>query len=317
MTTPFQIVADVGGTNARFALVDITLRPSLQGLQYLQKFQCADFDSLVDVIKAYLQLLPASTRVGRMCICIAGAVDQDEIFMPNRGWTFSQHAVSAEIGLPIHFINDFTAQVHSIATLDASEIEWLGPARPEGDAVFAVIGPGTGLGVGAMTPRQEAVPSEGGHSSFSPQNPQQLRLLEMLWQELPRVDIERVVSGPGLENLYAAYQRLQGKDERLAAREITSAAEQGNADAKAVVQHFFDILAAFASDVAMLMGAVDGVYIVGDLMSQLRDLNDVGRFRHCFNDKENYEAYCSRIPLALVSAQDTGLRGCWRYLELS
>ena len=64
------------------------------------------------------------------------------------------------------------------------------------------------------------------------------------------------------------------------------------------------------------MGAVDGVYIVGDMMTKLRSINDIARLRECFDDKENYRAYCSRIPLALVTAQDTGLRGCWRYLEL-
>lgn len=316
MTSPFQIVADIGGTNARFALVDITKPPSLAGLEHLQKYRCEDYANIAEIISAYMQSLPAATSVGKLCICIAGAVDQDEIFMPNRGWTFSQQAVRNALGLRIHFINDFTAQVHSIATLDVNEIEWLGAPRPEGDAVFAVIGPGTGLGVGAMTPRHEAIPSEGGHCSFAPQNLQQLRLLEMLWQDLPRVDIERVVSGPGLENLYVAYNRLQGRTARLPAHEITSAAEQGDAIARAVVQHFFDILAAYASDVAILLGAVDGVYIVGDLMPRLRGLNDVGRFRHCFDDKENYRSYCSRIPLALVNAQDTGLRGCWRYLEL-
>lgn len=316
MSTACHIVADIGGTNARFALVDITHRPSLDGLQQLRKFQCADYASIAEVIDAYLKTLPANIKICELCICIAGAVDQDEIFMPNRGWTFSKRAVAETLGLSIHFINDFTAQVHSIATLHGSEIEWLGEARPRGNRAFAVIGPGTGLGVGAMTEKHEAVPSEGGHTSFSPQNLDQLKLLEVLWQQIPRVDVERVVSGPGLENLYRAYTTLHGNERRLSAPEIDRAADAGDATAKAVIQHFLDMLASFASDVAMLLAAVDGVYIVGDLMPHLRSHNDVERFRYCFNDKENYEAYCSRVPLALVKAQDTGLRGCWRYLEL-
>ena len=316
MKQTLHIVADIGGTNARFTTVDLSQPPSAAGLSQEQKYHCADFADIVQLCRAYLQTLPANTEVREFCICVAGAVEQDSIYMPNRGWTFSQQAVVKAIGLPIHFINDFTAQVHSIATLQSSEIEWLGEPRPHGDRVFAVIGPGTGLGVGAMTERHEAIPSEGGHSSFAPQNPHQLALLQSLWQKYPRMEIEKALSGPGLERLYWANARLQGRDAQLTAPEISKAAKAGDAFAVGVIQDFFDILGAFASDVAMLMGAVDGVYIVGDLQAQLRSLNDVVRLRESFNNKDNYRAYCSRIPLALVTAHDTGLRGCWRYLEL-
>jgi len=314
--TTIAIVADIGGTNARFATVDLTEKPSVDRLQHLRKLRCADYTDIEQLIRAYLATLPADAVVGRFCICIAGAVEQDEIFMPNRGWTFSQQALMQALGLPIRFINDFTAQVHSIATLQPAEIEWLGEARPQGTRVFAVIGPGTGLGVGAMTPRHEAIPSEGGHTSFAPQNPHQLALLNALWEHQRRVEIEHVLSGPGLERLYRANAQLQGRAAQLTAPAITAAAMQGDTFALAVMQDFFDILAAFASDTAVLMGAVDGVYIVGDMMTKLRSINDIARLRECFDDKENYRAYCSRIPLALVTAQDTGLRGCWRYLEL-
>ncbi len=316
MNQTVHIVADIGGTNARFTTVDLTQPPSAAGLAQEQKYHCADFSDIEQLCRAYLQTLPAHTDVQQFCICIAGAVEQDEIYMPNRGWTFSQQALVKAIGLPITFINDFTAQVHSIATLTSDEIEWLGAPRPHGNRVFAVVGPGTGLGVGAMTSRHEAIPSEGGHCSFAPQNLHQLALLQTLWQRQPRVEIENVLSGPGLERLYWANAKLQGREAQLPAPEITKAAMAGDTFALAVIRDFFDIMGAFASDVAVLVGAVDGVYIVGDLHAHLRSLNDVVRFRESFNDKDNYRDYCSRIPLALVTAHDTGLRGCWRYLEL-
>jgi glucokinase len=311
------IVADVGGTNARFCTVDLTQSPSAAGLQHEQKFHCADFPDMAALILAYLHSTPLGADVQQFCICVAGAVERDEIYMPNRHWTFSQKAVVAAVGRPIHFINDFTAQTHSIATLQTSEIEWLGEPRPSGNRVFAVVGPGTGLGVGAMTERHEAVPSEGGHNSFAPQNSHQLQLLQTLWQKHPRVEIEKVVSGPGVEHLYWANAKLQGREAHLPAVEINKAAKAGDQFAIGVVRDFFDILAAYASDMAMVFGAVDGVYIVGDMHAQLRSLNNVERFRDKFNDKDNYRPYCSRIPLALVTAQDTGLRGCWRYLEVA
>lgn len=311
------IVADIGGTNARFCTVDFAQAPVVAGLQHEKKFRCAEFSDITLLIRAYLDHLPAAFSISSICICIAGAVDRDEIFMPNRGWTFSQRAVAAEIGRPIHFINDFTAQVHSIATLRPDEIEWLGAPRPQGKRAFAVIGPGTGLGVGAMTAGHEAVPSEGGHASFAPRNAHQLQLLQTLWQSMQHVEIEDLLSGPGLEQLYAANATLQGREASLAAPDITSAANAGDAFAKAVIQDFLDVLAGFAGDVAVLMAAVDGVYVVGDLLPRLRSLNDVSRFRQSFDNHGNYRGYCSRIPLALVSAKDTGLRGCWRYLALT
>jgi glucokinase len=167
-----------------------------------------------------------------------------------------------------------------------------------------------------MTAGQEALPSEGGHTSFSPRNAHQLQLLQAYWQTMPHVEIEELLSGPGLEQLYHANAVLQGSDARLAAPQITEAAKAGDTLALAAVQDFLDVLAAFAGDVAVLMAAVDGVYLVGDMLPRLRELNDVSRFRRCFDDHGNYSAYCGRIPLALVTAQDTGLRGCWRYLEM-
>ncbi len=309
------IVADIGGTNARFCTVDLSATPSVAGLRHEQRFRCADFTDITQLILAYVAQSPSAAYISRFCICIAGAVDRDEIYMPNRGWTFSQRAVAQAVGLPIHFINDFTAQVHSIATLQSDEIEWLGSPRPQGRRAFAVIGPGTGLGVGAMTAGGEALPSEGGHTSFAPRNPHQVQLLQAMWQAMPHVEIEELLSGPGLEQLYRANAMLQGRVAQLAAPEITRAAGEGDAFAKAVIQDFLDVLAAYASDVAILTAAVDGVYVVGDMTPRLRALNDVSRFRRCFDDHGNYQEYCSRIPLALVTARDTGLRGCWRYLE--
>ena len=314
--TRHAIVADIGGTNARFATVDLTETPSLAGLQQVDKLRCADYPSLTALLAAYLARLPRAERVGEFCICIAGAVEQDEIYMPNRGWTFSQAAVQQALGRPLAFINDFTAQVHSIATLQAAELNWLGTARPRGTRVFAVVGPGTGLGVGGMTAGHEAIPSEGGHIGFAPQNAHQAALLGVLWEKLPRVEVEKLISGPGLERLYWAAARLQGREASSTAPAVSAAAESGDPFARAVLQDFFDILAAYASDVAIMLGAVDGVYIVGDMMAKLRPSLDLARFRRCFDDKDNYQPYCSRSPLALVSAQDTGLRGCWQHLSL-
>jgi glucokinase len=131
------------------------------------------------------------------------------------------------------------------------------------------------------------------------------------------VTVENVVSGPGLENLYWANARLQGKSTRLAAPAISEAALARDELAFRSVQDLLAILAAYASDVAIQTGSIDGVYIVGDLCVKLRALLDPVQFRECFDNKADYRRYCSHIPLALTKAADTGLRGCWRFLQLA
>jgi glucokinase len=312
MNTPFRIVADIGGTNARFACVE----NGSAELQRIANLRCADYADLATTVRAYLATLGASAPPERIGIAVAGAVEQDEIYMPNRGWTFSQAVLAEALQIPLVFINDFTAQVHSIATLQASELTWLDAQRPQGQRVYAVVGPGTGLGVGGMTATGEAIPSEGGHVGFAPQNAHEVQLLQLLWQQHPRVSVETILSGSGLARLYWANSVLQGSEKTTTPAAVTAGARTGDKLCRQAIEDFMDILAAVASDAAMLLGAVDGVYIGGGIVPRLHGLYDLQRFRSRFNAKGDYHDYCSRIPLAIVTADNMGLRGCWRALSL-
>ena len=310
MNRPVQIVADIGGTNARFAYVESD-SDELLGMEI---FPCADFPFFVDAIRAYMDRGHVE-QVEKICLAVAGPVESDLIDLPNNHWSFSRAELQATLGVSVTIINDFSAQVLCIDALSDSEVLWIGAARPEGGQVKAVLGPGTGLGVSAMLPGGDILPSEGGHVAFAPLNDHEASLQKELRQRYERVSVERVLSGMGLANLYWANSRLDGYDRELPAPEVTAGALAGDLYCQRAVEDFCAILGSVAGDVALMMGAVDGVYISGGILPRLLDIMDKKLFRERFDDKGRFRDICSEIPLAIVLAEQPGLRGCVEALK--
>ncbi len=302
-----HIVADIGGTNARFAHVG----DDAVTLSDVEVFPCSDFTYLIDAIKAYLDRIGVSIP-DSICLAVAGPVEADWIDLPNNHWAFSQQEIAAQLGAPLRVINDFTAQILSIDLLQDSDFHWLGPDRPMGAGVRAVIGPGTGLGVSAMLPSGDILPSEGGHMSFAPADGHEAALLEVLWERFPRVSTERVLSGQGLENLYWANCRLAGRERELPAPAVTAGARAGDPGCLAAVTDFFAILASWTGDIALMTAANDGVYLSGGILPKMKDLLDEQRFLQRFRDKGRFTAFVAGIPLAVLQAEHPGLIGCAR-----
>jgi glucokinase len=305
MTDSVQIVADIGGTNARFAYVQAH-DDELLGIEI---FPCADFPFFVDAIRAYMERGHVES-VDKICLAVAGPVESDLIDLPNNHWTFSRTELQSSLGVSVTIINDFSAQVLCIEGLTSSELQWIGGARPKGGQVKAVVGPGTGLGVSAMLPGGEIIPSEAGHVGFAPNDDHEADLLKVLWQRYERVSVERVLSGMGLANLYWANCMLDGHERELPAPDVTAGAHAGDPCCVRAVDDFFTILASVAGDVALMMGAVDGVYLSGGILPRLLDLLDEDLFRRRFDNKGRFTEICSEIPVAIVLAQHPGLSGC-------
>jgi glucokinase len=310
MNKPVQIVADIGGTNARFAYVESD-SDELLGMEI---FPCADFPFFVDAIRAYMDRGHVE-QVEKICLAVAGPVESDLIDLPNNHWSFSRAELQTSLGVAVTIINDFSAQVLCIDALSDSELLWIGAARPEGGQVKAVLGPGTGLGVSAMLPGGDILPSEGGHVAFAPLNDHEASLQKELRQRYERVSVERVLSGMGLANLYWANSRLDGYDRELPAPEVTAGALAGDLYCQRAVEDFCAILGSVSGDVALMMGAVDGVYISGGILPRLLDIMDKKLFRERFDDKGRFRDICSEIPLAIVLAEQPGLRGCVEALK--
>ncbi len=305
MSTSFQIVADIGGTNARFACA----ATGSNELLHVRTLQCADYAGIEQAVRDYATTLPAHT-ISSMCLAIAGPVEQDLIRVTNNAWAFSRSELAAALNCKVHTINDFFAQASCLTVLGASELEWWGAPRPGGNRVKVVLGPGTGLGVAGISGDGEIMPTEGGHIAFAPANKHEVQLLELLWEQFERVSVERLLSGPGLCTLYEANGTLAGKNVDAAdPATITRRAQQGDGLCLQTVRDFLDILANVAGDYVLGMGARDGVYLTGGILPKLGTLLDRKRFRERFEAKGRMQPYCAKTPLALITAENTGLRG--------
>lgn len=303
-----RIVADVGGTNARFATVG-SAPPELERVEVVA---CADYPGIEEAISGYLRRHGIDTVLG-VCLAVPGPVEEDPIDLPNSPWSLDRAELEPRIGAPLLVLNDFTAQALSIDLLRNEELTWVGSPRPPDKAYRAVIGPGTGLGVAVQTPAGDIVPSEGGHVSFAPTNHHEIELLRELLERYGRVSAERVLSGPGLENLYWANERLLDPGSEPPDRpapEIAQMAARGHPVARRTIADFLDILATFAGDVALLAWATGGVFLSGGVSGKLMEFSDVGRFRARFEDKGRFREFCERVPVAWITAEHPGLLGC-------
>lgn len=305
------IVADIGGTNARFASVN----SATCHLANVQVFPCAEFPFLLQAIEAYIDSQDTSV-LEAVCLAVAGPVDTDPIDLPNNHWSFRRKELERSLGIPVKVINDFSAQVLSIANLESTELRRLGSARPKGQGVTAVIGPGTGLGVSALMPSGDILPSEAGHVGFAPADSHQSDLLEVLRKRYRRISAERILSGPGLANLYWANCHLQGQCRELPAAEVTAGAQANDPICRKTIDDFLAILAAFAGDVALMTGANRGVYISGGIVPRMLEFLNEDSFLEHFRAKGRFHDFNAAIPLAIVLAEQPGLQGCARALTL-
>lgn len=317
------LVADIGGTNARFALVDAgnTAQPLLFEVRH---YAVAQFDSLAAAIRHYLgqAAIPAVPR--RAVLGVAAAVKGDRISITNNPWIFSIAELRAALRFDaIAVINDFSANSMSLPFLEPGDLAAIGPASAAaplrsgvapGDRNFAIIGPGTGLGVGALLlrgGRAIALESEGGHISFAPETAYEFALLEAVRKHFERVSYERLICGPGLMNLYRAVCDVEGVTPAARTPEQVTALAGGNPDGPPfrTLDLFCQILGACAGDVALMFAAWDGVYLAGGMLPTLMPWLGRGGFRRRFEAKGRYRPAMQAIPTLAIRHPDLGLLG--------
>ena len=301
------LVADIGGTNARFA----TAIPvgKCWSLTLPQTFSCDGAQGLADLLARYLASCGAAApREG--CIAIAGPVDGPSVSVTNLGWTENVDDLAAVCGLSrLRAMNDFAALAAGIETLSASESVELKPGDARKAAPMSVVGPGTGLGVALLLPRGgrwDCVATEGGHATFGPGNPEELALCAALQRVHQHVSAETLLSGRGLERIH---EFLGGQSHRDAASISAAALAGWDAHARQAVQMFLDVLAGVDGDVALAHGATGGVWIGGGIIPRLLPLLDRSAFAARFTEKGLMRHYMERIPVRLVIAPDVALRG--------
>lgn len=314
MTDPCLLIGDIGGTNARFALA----HADKPGFSNELTLACADYETAEQGIDDYLRRSGgASPQI--ICLAAAGPVINDRIVLTNNNWVIDgavlqQKFTDARIAL----LNDFEAIAHCIPLLGDNDTATIGLVPPELDGkerfTLGVMGPGTGLGIGGLVGRGQSVfpiVGEGSHAGFAPETRTQLEVLKQLRQRYERVTDERLVSGPGLENIYWALSRIHGNPEvTISASEIFSRVlASEDVVATESTQMFFEVLGQIAGNLALTFGAFDGVYLAGGIVKRYPDLLKASGFRAGFENKGRYRKLMERTPTLLILHPQPGLLG--------
>lgn len=304
-----DLVADIGGTNARFCLADADKK-----LLDEMSFAVAEYAAFEDALDAYLVKL-GSPRPRRAALAVASPLTGDLVQITNSGWSFSAGQVQRRYGFErLLVLNDFSALAHALPFLAGAHLHRVGGGQAAANAPMGVIGPGTGLGVSGLIPTPAgwvALQGEGGHCTFSPANAHEAAILAIMQREFPHVSFERLVSGMGLSNLYRATIELAGGvQEPLTPAEITSRAiAESDPICSAALETFCAILGTVAGDLALTIGARGGIFIGGGIVPRLGAFFDHSGFRRRFEDKGRFASYLAAIPTSVIRSSTPALVG--------
>ena len=307
-----RLLGDIGGTNARFALVHGDGSPITQEIT----LSTGQFPDLAAAASAYLRQV-GQTGVRQACIAMANPIDGDALKMTNNHWQFSIEATRQALQLDeLLMLNDWEAMAMAAPAFGDSDLEQIGSGVVVPDAPKGLIGPGTGLGVSSLvrSRRGDWVPiaGEGGHVSLSPIGEREADILRILWRTYPHVSAERAISGMGLENLYRAICELNGTPaEPLIAAQVSARglARQDEACEEALAC-MCCLLGNAAANLALTLGARGGIYIGGGVISHLGDYFARSGFRAAFEAKGRFQNYMQRIPTYVIRAEQPALIGC-------
>lgn len=311
-----RLLGDIGGTNARWAW-----QPSEgSALQHISVTPCKASASLHDSAQRYLEAHSLG-RPHAASIGVATAVTGDRIQFTNNDWSFSIAGLKEDLQLAhCLVINDFTALALSLPALREQDLKRLGGASGVANAPLALIGPGTGLGVSGLLPNGHggwnAVSGEGGHVTLAATDAQEAAVVEVLRGEFGHASAERVLSGPGLVNLYRALCAVRGETPKDYQPPHITQHAQTDAACRATLQMFASFLGNVAGNLALTLGTRGGVYVGGGIVPHLGADFDAALFRAKFEDKGRFADYLRPIPAWLITASTPALIGASRALDV-
>jgi glucokinase len=297
-----RLLADIGGTNARFALQAPGREP-----QHVAVFRSRDYKGLGTALKEYLKRFTPDPAPYQAAFAVASPIDGDVIDFTNSPWSFSIERLRRALRLErLEVINDFAAVALAIPDLPHEDKRKMGRGKRVPAAPVAVLGPGTGLGVSCLVFSETgriALATEGGHVTLPAFDNFEAGVLGFMRREWGHVSAERVLSGPGLVNLYSALAPVEGKpSERLTPATITRRALSGTCPACThAIDMFSEMLGTVASDLALSLGARGGVYIAGGIVPKMGSAFKAARFRTRFEDKGRFTEYMKAIPTYLIT----------------
>ncbi|MCK8044319.1 glucokinase [Shewanella sp. 1CM18E] len=311
--TALILVADIGGTNARFALA----QPQQQTLtlEYNHTIPSASATSLEALIQQYLAWLPSEIKIQGACLALAGPVIEQSVNLTNLGWSSSAEVLEQAFDFPVVLINDFVAYANSLPALNNDQLVSLKSGKAVADAPVLVLGPGTGFGMAVLQPaingHYRPYASEGGHIRLAAYTELQQALIAQGRLQTDHVSIEHFLCGPGLVNLYQALAaHLQQTPELNTAAEITKAAlDNSSTLAKQTLSCFCYWLGQVVGDLVLAHGALGGVVLGGGILPRIVPFIQKSEFVVGFSNNLAMHKYLSPVPIQLAMKSDTALIG--------
>jgi glucokinase len=298
-----RLLADIGATYARFAIESGAGR-----FEHLALLRCAEHADFHGAVTAYLSTLPRG-HIHHAAVAIANPVEGDEVRMTNYHWRFSIEQMRQRLGFDtLVVVNDFTALAMALPGLSTDGRRQVGGGKPRERSVIGLLGAGTGLGVSGLIPAGDgwiALGTEGGHASFAPRDATELAILAHAQRLHPHVSFERLLSGAGLELIHRVLCERDGTAEpAVRAPQITQLGLAGQDPRCAeALDVFCAMLGTAASNLAVSLGALGGVYIGGGIVPRLGAYFDRSPFRARFEDKGRFGDYLRSIPTYVVTAE--------------
>lgn len=314
-STDQVLLADIGGTNARFALA------SGDEIGPVEHTKAADFPGAKEAIGAFLARNAAGGRVKAAVLGVAGTVENGRALLTNSGWLIDRAELQTGFSIgAVHVLNDFEVLAWSLPALKLDDLFALGPQRPLPGAPMVALGPGTGFGASclvAQDDREFAIITEAGHATLAAASEREEQVINRLRQRFGHASIERALSGPGLLALYEELAAIEGisAPQRDAAA-ITQAALDGSCLVSgAALEMFCSFLGTVAGNLALTFCARGGVYIAGGIVPRFPDFLAHSSFRTRFESKGRYEAYLRDIPTSVILRPDASFVGLKTFFD--
>ena len=303
------LAADLGGTRSRLLLAECVP----DGWRELRQKNLPShaYGSLAELLEDFLQ--PGERPVSA-CIAAAGPLNQTQLQMTNLPWLLDAVAIARQFGIDhVQLLNDFTAQTYALPGLQPHQLCTLQTGKPQHDAVRALLGAGTGLGMALLAGSEEcpmSLPSQGGHADFAPADQQQIDLLRFLLPTCGRVSLELLLSGRGLTRLYGFIGKRPLDDPELPdAHAISLAADAGEPLAIATLQLFARLYAATAGNLALTSLPFGGLYLSGGIAPKILPYLQQDGVLQVFNNRSPMQPLLQSIPLHVVLDENLGLHG--------
>lgn len=319
----YTISGDIGGTKT--LLQAVQLKEGSTQMCCERRYDSRAYPSFSDILREFLndaaafgvESIPATS-----CFAVAGPIANQEVALTNLPWVMNAAAIGREFSLPkVKIINDFAAVALSVEILSESDLETLQAGKPYGTGMRVALGAGTGMGgawLVCQSGRYIALPSEAGHIDFAPANELQARLLQYLRKIFGHVSVERVLSGPGLTNVFNFLQAdLNGTADLMQVRlEDDGAAQVADLAfnhkhpiAAKAMDLFVEVYGAYAGNLALAGLCRNGVYVAGGIAPRIIAKLREGGFMRAFRDKGRFSSLMGEIPVHVVMNPKAGLLG--------